>query len=282
MPINLVDALSEMLEGWSDDLNPSWREVFDGVTLGFDDVDPNLELLVYEPIFPGRRNFRHLGAAEGAHLLHAFDDIDPEDVRCIMLGQDPYPCMAFSTGRAFDIGSYGQWRELSNMFTHSMRSLTQCICAERAGLAELAASTAQWQQTLAAIESSEITLQDPPRLAQTWVDQGVLLLNASLTISRFQVSGDPHQTRGHTPLWRPFMIRVLRHLLKDKEKPPVVILFGDAAKATYAATSTLPPNSDNVVATEHPAAGDGFLANGNPLSQCNAILAARGEEPIKW
>jgi len=282
MPSKLVDALAEMLDGWADDLSPSWREVFDGVVLGFDDVDPSLELLAHEPIFPGRRNFRHLGAPDGAHLLRAFDDIDPQSVRCIMLGQDPYPCMAFSTGRAFDIGSYGRWRDLEAMFTHSMRSITQCVCAERVGRAELAASTADWQQTLDAIESSQIALEAPPQLAQTWVDQGVLLLNASLTISRFQVSGDPHQTRGHTPLWRPFMIRLLRHLLQGQENPPVVILFGDAAKATLAAASTLTSNSDSVVATEHPAAGDGFLANGNPLSQCNAILMARGAKPINW
>jgi len=272
-----------MLDGWLDDLNPSWRDVFDGVELGFDDIDPSLELFGHEPIFPGRRNFRHMGAPEGAHLLQAFDDIDPQDVRCIMLGQDPYPCMAFSTGRAFDIGSYGNWRELEGMFTHSMRSLTQCVCAERAARPELAASTADWQQTIAAIESAQIPLEAPPRLAQTWVDQGVLLMNASLTISRFQVSFDPHQTQGHTPLWRPFMVRLLRHLLQERENPPVVILFGDAAKATLsAALSTAALIGDSVVATEHPAAGDGFLANGNPLSQCNAILMARGEKPIKW
>jgi uracil-DNA glycosylase len=282
MPIRLVDALSEMLDGWVDDLNPSWRDVFVDVDLGFDDIDPGLELLAHEPIFPGRRKSGHLGAPEGAHVFHAFDDIDPQDVRCIMLGQDPYPCMAFSTGRAFDIGSYASWRELEGMFTHSMRSLTQCVCAERSGQPELASGTADWQQTIAAIESSQFSLEAPPRLAQTWVDQGVLLMNASLTISRFRVSGDPHQTYGHTPLWRPFMIRLLCHLLQDRENPPVVILFGDAAKATLSAASTSTRNSDNVVATEHPAAGDGFLANGNPLSQCNAILVARGEKPIKW
>lgn len=78
------------------------------------------------------------------------------------------------------------------------------------------------------------------------------------------------------------MIRLLCHLLQDRENPPVVILFGDAAKATFGAASTSTLISDSVVATEHPAAGDGFLANGNPLSQCNAILMARGEKPIKW
>ena len=284
--MRLNDALSEMLEGWFEDLNPAWREVFEGVELGIDDVDADLQLLSHEPIFPSRRQFRHLGAPDGAHMLRAFDDVEPESVRAIMLGQDPYPCMAFSTGRAFDIGSYASWRDLEHMFTHSMRSLTQCVCAERAGRPELAKSTGAWPDTLTAIESSEFDLETPPLLAQTWVDQGVLLLNSSLTISRFAVSGDPHQTQGHLLLWRPFMVRLLQRLMLESQDRPVIILFGDAAKATVSAAIADLTTSDwienSVIETEHPAAGDHFLEKGNPLSQCNALLAARGEQPIVW
>ncbi len=284
--MRLNDALSEMLEGWLEDLSPAWREVFEGVELGIDDIDADLQLRSDEPIFPSRRQFSHLGAPDGAHMLRAFDDIEPKSVRAIMLGQDPYPSVAFSTGRAFDIGNYSSWRDLERMFTHSMRSLTQCVCAERAGRPELARSTSEWSDTITAIESSEFDLEAPPLLAQTWVDQGVLLLNSSLTISRFAVSGDPHQTRGHLLLWRPFMVRLLRCLMLEREDPPVVIVFGDAAKTTFSAAIPDLTRSDwganSVVETEHPAAGDIFLGKGNPLSQCNVLLAARGEQSIVW
>ena len=284
--MRLNDALSEMLEGWREDLSPAWREIFEGVELGIDDVDADLQLRSHEPIFPSRRRFGHLGAPDGAHMLRAFDDIEPESVRAIMLGQDPYPSMAFSTGRAFDIGNYESWRDLEGMFTHSMRSLTQCVCAERAGRPELAKSTSEWSDTIMAVESSEFDLEAPPLLAQTWVDQGVLLLNSSLTISRFAVSGDPHQTRGHLLLWRPFMVRLLRRLMLEQQDRPVAILFGDAAKTTFRAAIPDLARSDwaanSIVETEHPAAGDNFLEKGNPLSQCNALLVARGEQPIVW
>ncbi len=284
--MRLNDALSEMLEGWLEDLSPAWREVFEGVELGIDDIDADLQLRSDEPIFPSRRQFSHLGAPDGAHMLRAFDDIEPKSVRAIMLGQDPYPSVAFSTGRAFDIGNYSSWRDLERMFTHSMRSLTQCVCAERAGRPELAKSTSEWSDTITAIESSEINLEAPPLLAQTWVDQGVLLLNSSLTISRFAVSGDPHQTRGHLLLWRPFMVRLLRRLVLERHDRPVIILFGDAAKTTFSAAIPDLTRSDwaanSVVDTEHPAAGDDFLGKGNPLSQCNVLLAARGEQSIVW
>ena len=286
MPIRLKDALSETLEGWREDINPAWREIFAGVELGVDDVDAQLQLLPQEPIFPSRRDFSHLGAPHGAHIFRAFDDIDPASVRCILLGQDPYPCMAFSTGRAFDIGSYACWRDLERMFTHSMRSLTQCVCAARAARPELARSTDGWADTIAALESSEIKLEAPPSLAQTWVDQGVLLLNSSLTISRFAVTGDPHQTHGHTPLWRPFMIRLLQHLMQERRDPPVIVLFGDVAKATFGAAIEAAQMTasiqNSIVVTEHPAAGNEFLKRGNPLAECNALLAARGERTIAW
>lgn len=286
MPTPLADALTEMLDGWIDDLDPAWREIFKDTELGFDSIDHELELRSHEPIFPGRKGHSHLGAPAGAHIFRAFDDLAPNDVRCVLLGQDPYPSSAFSTGRAFEIGNYGSWRDLDTMFTHSMRSFTQCVYAERSGRPELARSTSNWAAVLAAIESSQSTFELPTKLAQRWVSQGVLLVNSSLTISRFQVQGDPHQTAGHMPLWRPFIVRLLRYLIEERSTPVVVGLFGDVAKSAYhnAVEQLANPSmaSSSTVATEHPAAGDKFLGNGNPLTQCNSILLARGEEPIDW
>lgn len=286
MPICLTDALSEMLDGWLHDLDPSWREVFKNTALSFENVDPKLNLYPHEPIFPARKSRSHLGAPDGAHIFRAFDDIRPSDVRCVLLGQDPYPCTAFSTGRAFEVGGYGSWRELETMFTHSMRSFIQCVCAERFQRPELARSTSNWSDVIEAIESAELNIESPTNLVQRWVDQGVLLVNTSLTISRFEVAGDPHQLRGHLPLWRPFVVRLLRYLLADRSKPPVIVLFGEVAMSAYqdAISGFAEPSvmEANRVATKHPAAGDEFLNIGNPLTQCNSILVARGEDPIDW
>ena len=73
--------------------------------LDFDAIDPELTLEAWEPVFPARRGRTFLGAPKGAHIFHAFDGIAPADVRCVILGQDPYPCAAFSTGRAFEAGN---------------------------------------------------------------------------------------------------------------------------------------------------------------------------------
>ncbi len=55
MAIRLVDALRETLEGWIEDIDPAWRPIVADVTLGFDDVDPDLMLEPWEPIFPARK-----------------------------------------------------------------------------------------------------------------------------------------------------------------------------------------------------------------------------------
>ena len=55
MAMFLKDALEQTFTGWRDDVNPAWRDVVDGVELGFDSVDETLTLEPWEPIFPARK-----------------------------------------------------------------------------------------------------------------------------------------------------------------------------------------------------------------------------------
>ena len=125
--MQLRAALRETLEGWQEDIASPWRDVITDVALGFEQVDATLELEPWEPIFPARRGRTLPGAPAGAHMLRAFDGVAPEDVRCVILGQDPYPCPAFATGRAFEAGNVARWRELDKMFSPSVRAFVQLI-----------------------------------------------------------------------------------------------------------------------------------------------------------
>jgi uracil-DNA glycosylase len=126
-------------------------------------------------------------------------------------------------------------------------------------------------------------LEPPSRLAQRWVDCGVLLLNASLTLSRFRIDVDPHQARGHLPLWRPWMIAVLR-MLFDRGSPLVVIAFGDAAADTLRRAGVVEGQHAGcaVILRDHPARADAVLARDNPFVLCNAFLETMGVKPIVW
>ena len=286
MTIRLREALHEALAGWENDLSPDWRPVIDGVELAFDAVDEALELHPWEPIFPSRRHFTLPGEPDGTHMLRAFDGLPPDSVRCVVLGQDPYPNIAFCTWRAFETGEHRLWRELENMWSHSMRCLIQSLYAFRSGRTDGAQNVQDWPATLAAIDASGNGFPTPLDLAQTWVNQGVLLLNASLTLSRFGVDGDPHQTSGHLPLWRPLIERVLRHFYDPARQSVVFVLFGDAAQRAAVTSGIVDGGSMHghpaIVASPHPAAGDDFLRSPNPFQLCNSKLLAMNAEPISW
>ena len=284
MAVQLRRALRETLEGWQTDVDPLWGDVVRDVDLAFDDVDPALQLEPWEPIFPARRGRPFPGAPAGAHMLRAFDRLAPAAVRCVILGQDPYPCPAFATGRGFEAGNVAHWRELDKMFSPSVRAVIQLIVAARTGEAHYARSFSRWPATLAAIEAGTIELEAPGALADRWVASGVLLLNTSLTLSRFQREGDPHQVRGHLPLWRPLMVRVLDHLA-GRRTPVVFIGFGDAAAETLAAAGLSGPDAgdtERVFVRPHPAAADEILALENPFTLCNRRLQAMGAAAVDW
>ena len=282
--MQLRSALRETLEGWQEDIASPWRDVIADVALGFEQVDASLELEPWEPIFPARRGRTLPGAPVDAHMLRAFDGVAPEDVRCVILGQDPYPCPAFATGRAFEAGNVARWRELDKMFSPSVRTVIQLIVAARTGEADYAQSFAQWPDTLTAIERGVVDLEAPNTLADRWVASGVLLLNASLTLTRFRRDGDPHQAQGHLPLWRPLMFRVLGYLAQ-RGSPIVFIGFGDAAAETLGAAipdASDPTDDPRLILRPHPAAADEVLAQENPFTLCNRRLEAMGAAAVDW
>ena len=287
MTRSLQSALREFLRDWRLDLASDWQRVLTGVEPDFEAVDDDLEIHPSEPIFPSRRGHRLPGQPADAHVFRAFDGLKPEAVRCVLLGQDPYPSVSFSTGRAFESGEHTCWSEIEGMPSPSMRSVIQALYAFRSGHADYALGTAAWPRALDAIKRAGERFPAPPTLAQTWVDQGVLLLNSSLTISRFSVQGDPHQVRGHLRLWRPVMTHLLRYFSRRRNDPQVVfILMGDAACEAGRLSGLMNTPRDcqpeRVVATPHPAFGDAFLSGPNPFAQSNDLLRSLGEPPIFW
>jgi len=282
MAAGLVDALRDVLAGWQDDVPASWVPVLGDVELGFDACDPSLDFEAWEPIFPSRRGRRFPGAPAGAHMLRAFDGIDPDAVRCVVLGQDPYPEPGFATGRAFEAGNVAAWRELDKMFSRSVRAYMQQICAARTGRPELARSFGDWPGLLGEIEAGSVQIEPPGEIADRWVREGVLLLNSSLTLSRFRVEVDPHQSRGHLPVWRPLIQAVLRHFAASG-RPIVYLGFGDAAAENLRlAGLETPPHPQATLLRPHPAFTDDLFSLENPFVACNRHLAAAGLRPIGW
>ncbi len=283
MPMRLREAMAETLAGWENDLPDAWRSALGPVGDDFDRVDADLEFAAWEPIFPVRRNRHFPGQPKGAHALRAFDGIAPEGVRCMILGQDPYPEPGFATGRAFEAGNLAGWHELDKMFSKSVRAYMQLIVAARTGNDNFARTFDDWPAARSLLTSADSGFEGPDDIADRWVGAGVLLLNASLTLSRFRVDIDPHQSRGHLPFWRPLMLQVIRTLVA-RNTPIVFIGFGDAAMEILKAAGVEEglAGQTGCVLRDHPAYAEAVLSRPNPFILCNSYLERMGAKPIAW
>lgn len=109
---------------------------------------------------------------------------------------------------------------------------------------------------------------------QDWAQQGVLLLNTTLTVRCAEAAS--HQGKG----WETFTDRVLR-VVSDKDHPVVFILWGASARKKKA---LLDLERHVVIESAHPSplsAHNGFFGS-RPFSRANAALNAAGLEPIDW
>lgn len=107
-----------------------------------------------------------------------------------------------------------------------------------------------------------------------WAKQGVLLLNAVLTVRAGQANS--HKDIG----WEVFTDRVIE-LLNEREKPIVFLLWGANAKKK-AQKVTNPKHK--ILTCAHPSplsAYNGFWDCGH-FKECNEFLKAIGETPIDW
>ncbi|CAJ1315671.1 uracil-DNA glycosylase [Paenibacillus nuruki] len=107
-----------------------------------------------------------------------------------------------------------------------------------------------------------------------WAEQGVLLLNAVLTVRRGQAAS--HQNQG----WETFTDRVIE-AVNERETPAVFILWGSHAQRKGAAIDR---SKHHVITSTHPSpfsAHKGFMGS-KPFSHTNQFLESQGMEPIDW
>ena len=107
-----------------------------------------------------------------------------------------------------------------------------------------------------------------------WATQGVLLLNATLTVRAGQAGS--HQGKG----WETFTDQVIR-VVNDKTDPVVFILWGAYARKKKALIDV---DRHVVIESAHPSplsAHNGFFGS-RPFSRTNEALIAGGRQPIDW
>ena len=166
-----------------------------------------------------------------------------EDVKAVILGQDPYHGPGQAHGMSFSVQKgVKQPPSLVNIFKEMKDDL---------GI-------------------------DPPDhgCLVKWAEQGVLLLNTCLTVREHQANS--HKGKG----WEIFTDRIIE-LLNEREKPIVFILWGANAKSK-AQLITGKQHLILEGAHPSPfSAYNGFFG-GQYFSKTNEFLEKAGEEPIDW
>lgn len=177
------------------------------------------------------------------HIFRAFELTPFSEVKVVILGQDPYHGKGQANGLCFAVGE-------GVPLPPSLQNIYKEI-AEDIGVV-------------------------PKRTGdlERWATQGVLLLNATLTV-RASTAGS-HQGRG----WEEFTDAAIK-ALNDQKEHLVFILWGNYARQKGA---HIDREKHFVIASPHPSpfsAYNGFFGS-KPFSKTNEYLKKTGQNPIDW
>jgi len=177
------------------------------------------------------------------NIFRAFELCPFDNVRVVIIGQDPYHGRGQANGLCFAVGEgVSLPPSLQNIFKEIESDLGHAV-------------------------SHDGNLE-------RWAKQGVLLLNATLTV-RAREAGS-HQGKG----WEEFTNAVIK-ALAEKREHLVFILWGNYAKQKGA---HVPRARHLILESAHPSpfsAHSGFFGS-KPFSRANAYLSEHGEKPIEW
>ena len=236
----------DRLQGWPpgpDAVAPGWQPVLSGFWQGSEGARLNVflreRLAAHALIYP-------------PEPLKALRLTPPEQVRVLVLGQDPYHGPGQAHGLAFDV---------------------RPDCKPPPSLRNIFKELAREYGPAPTLQSG---------LLAGWARQGVLLLNACLTVEDGQAAS--HARRG----WESLTEMILSEL-QASERPLCVLLWGAHAQARWDAVAATmrAAGPRSVLRANHPSPLSAlrppvpFIGCGH-FSQANAWLTAHGAAPVAW
>ncbi|MFA7445720.1 MAG: uracil-DNA glycosylase [Flavobacteriaceae bacterium] len=181
---------------------------------------------------------------KGNQIFAAFDRCKFEDVKVVIIGQDPYHGAGQANGLCFSVNDGITFPpSLINIFKEIENDLDKPF--PKSGNLE------------------------------RWADQGVLLLNATLTVE--QSKPGSHQNQG----WETFTDAVIK-AVSDHTENVVFLLWGGFAKSK---TSLIDKNKHHILTSGHPSpmsANRGYWFGNKHFSKTNAFLKSKGLKEIDW
>ncbi|MFE2284239.1 uracil-DNA glycosylase [Streptomyces sp. NPDC059443] len=177
----------------------------------------------------------------GPNVLRAFQQ-PFDDVRVLIVGQDPYPTPGMAIGLSFAVAP--EVRRLPGSLENIFREMNSDLGTPRPSNGDLT----------------------------PWTRQGVLLLNRALTTA----PGQPAAHRGKG--WEQVTEQAIR-ALAARGTPLVSILWGRDARNLRPLLGDLPAIES---AHPSPMSADRGFFGSRPFSRANDLLARQGTQPVDW
>jgi len=218
------------------DIHPGWKAV--------------LESEFEKPYFKALAAFvreeykNHTCYPKGRDIFKAFDFCPIDEVKVVILGQDPYHGPGQAHGLCFSVPEgIAMPPSLINIFKELETDLNK-------------------------------PFPDSGNL-EHWAKQGVLLLNATLTVRAHQAGS--HQGKG----WETFTDAVITSISKNRQGV-IFLLWGGFAKKK---ASSINSAKHTILTSGHPSplsANRGYWFGNSHFSKVNATLVEQNKEPILW
>lgn len=125
-----------------------------------------------------------------------------DEVKVVILGQDPYPEKGRATGRAFEVGDLQSWRAKFRQV--SLKNIVRLIHKNYNNIVDYK-DIKKFSDIQKEIASGEFKILPPNEIFKSWEEQGVLLLNTYLSVE----AGKPGS---HIEIWRNFSIKLLEYI----------------------------------------------------------------------
>lgn len=154
------------------------------------------------------------------HRVLRFLETDANNLKIIILGQDPYPEKGKATGRAFEVGGLNTWDEPFRQV--SLKNIVRLIYKVHKGIEDYD-NIPRFSVILDEIKEGRFRIANPPDLFDSLEKQGVLFLNTCFTVY-------PGKPLSHTEIWHEFTKELLLWL--SKSHPDLIwFLWGKNSQA---------------------------------------------------
>ena len=174
-----------------------------------------------------------------------FEQFDFQDTKVVIIGQDPYHGMGEANGLCFSVNDGNAIPpSLKNIYTEINNEYDRILFPTSGNL-------------------------------EHWAKQGVLLLNAGLTVRKDEANSHKHIK------WNVFTDAVI-HLINEQSENIVFLLWGGFAQKKG---KLINRTKHLVLESGHPSplsANRGYWFGNKHFSQCNEYLIKSGQKPVVW